>query len=151
MITSTRTYNPRVGKKTNRFNILCKTPKRLLNVPQSSDTLGFFNEIFYLCHMDIRIREGLYLRNIETKTETTIRPATIGVETKGIVWFHDVSKTVKIGFSKDYCKEDKMLFSVIPTIEDREVSAKQVSMILRKSLQGKDVDVDSIVEQIYAL
>lgn len=41
MITSTRTYNPRVGKKTNRFNILCKTPKRLLNVPQSSDTLGF--------------------------------------------------------------------------------------------------------------
>ena len=97
--------------------------------------------------MDIRIREGLYLRNIETKTETTIRPATIGVETKGIVWFHDVSKTVKIGFSK----EDKMLFSVIPTIEDREVSAKQVSMILRKSLQGKDVDVDSIVEQIYAL
>ena len=44
-----------------------------------------------------------------------------------------------------------MLFSVIPTIEDREVSAKQVSMILRKSLQGKDVDVDSIVEQIYAL
>ena len=44
-----------------------------------------------------------------------------------------------------------MLFSVIPTIEDREVSVKQVSMILRKSLQGKDVDVDSIVEQIYAL
>ena len=101
--------------------------------------------------MDIRIREGLYLRNIETKTETTIRPATIGLETKGIVWFHDVSKTVKIVFSKDYCKEDKMLFSVIPTIEDREVSAKQVSMILRKSLQGKDVDVDSIVELIYAL
>ena len=44
-----------------------------------------------------------------------------------------------------------MLFSVIPTIEDREVSVKQVSMILRKSLQGKGVDVDSIVEQIYAL
>jgi hypothetical protein len=101
--------------------------------------------------MDIRIREGIYIHNDAAGVETSIRPETVGFERKGVIWFSDVTKTVRIGFSKEFCKENKMMFQVAPSISDREISLRQALLIVQEGCRNAGIDPTEVMHKLNEL
>ena len=101
--------------------------------------------------MNVRIREGLYIRNTAVGVETSIRPETLGFERKGVIWFSDVAKTVQVGFSKEFCKENKAMFQVSPTIEDREISLRQALLVVQEGLVSAGIDPTEVMHKLSEL
>ena len=97
--------------------------------------------------MDIRIREGIYIRNDAAGVETSIRPETVGFEHKGVIWFSDVTKTVRI----EFCKENKMMFQVAPSISDREVSLRQALLIVQEGCRNAGIDPTEVMHKLNEL
>lgn len=98
--------------------------------------------------MDIRIREGIYVRNETTGAETSVRSETLGFEHKGVIWFPDVTKNLRVGFSKEFCKENKMMFQVAPTITDREISLRQALLIVQEDCRKLNIDPTEIMHKL---
>lgn len=84
--------------------------------------------------MDIRIKETVYVKSGDT--EHVIRQGTIGADVKRVVYFPDTTRTVSVGFSRDFCLESPQLFSVSRTLSDSEISLKDV----KKLLESTDMD-----------
>ena len=80
--------------------------------------------------MDIRLKEPLYVS--QNGQEYVIRQGTIGVEKSRIVHFHDVTGTVSVGFSRDFCLENPQIFQIAKTLSDREIPLRDVLEALSK-------------------
>lgn len=78
--------------------------------------------------MDIRVKEPLYI--LIGNQEYVVRPGTVGVEKKRVVFFYDTTRTSAVGFSRDYCIDNPQTFQVMRTLSDKEVSQKDVLKIL---------------------
>ena len=78
--------------------------------------------------MEVTIRETVYVSN--GVNEYIVRQDTSGVERGQLVFFYDATKTVAIGFNKDFCVEQQSMFRVKRVITDREVSVKQVIRLI---------------------
>lgn len=80
---------------------------------------------------------------IRTKTESgsymerVVRSGTIGVEDKRQVFFADTTCSASIGFPKDFCLANKELFQVSRTVEDREISVKDVMVAIESAKLDK--------------
>ena len=81
--------------------------------------------------MDIRIKETMYLRS--ENTEHVVRSGTVGVETKKVVYFYDVTRTTAIGFARDFCLENPQIFQVSRNLSDKEVSIRDVLKVIDES------------------
>ena len=78
--------------------------------------------------MEILIRETMYVT--QNGQDYVIGHSTIGVERKNIIYFYDTTKTVAVGFTLAYCKENRNLFLLNRSITDREVSVRQIVKII---------------------
>ena len=88
--------------------------------------------------MDIKIKEPLHI--LFNGHEYVVRPGTVGVERKRIVFFYDTTRTSAVGFPREYCIENPHTFQVSKTLTDREVSLKEVLKVVDESgLQPSDV------------
>lgn len=74
--------------------------------------------------MDIRIKEGLFLRN--GNQEYMVRSGSVGTEHNKVVYFYDVTKTIAVGFSRQFCEETPQMFQISRTLSDREVPVSDV-------------------------
>lgn len=81
--------------------------------------------------MDITLRETLYVTSSER--EHVIRQGTIGVLRNRTVFFYDTTKTIAVGVDRDFCIENKGMFSVSKNLSDSEISIKQVEEIIRST------------------
>ena len=98
--------------------------------------------------MTIRVKDTLYGK--EGGNSFIVRQGTIGVERDKIVYFYDNTKSMAIGFPRDVCLNTPALFSVQRTIEDREVSVRDVVKIVENARITKDV-MDEITTEILSL
>lgn len=98
--------------------------------------------------MNIRIRETMYIRSGDV--EHIVRPGTIGVEHKKVVYFYDVTRTVAAGFSRDFCLENPQIFNVSRSLSDKEVFLRDVLKVIDES----DLDstqIEKLCQRIKAL
>lgn len=94
--------------------------------------------------MDITIREPVYI--VCDGQEYVVRPGTTGVEKDRVSFFYDCTRTVAVGFSRDYCLDNPKAFSVSKTILDKEVSLKDVMDAISKSDLPK-----SEIQKLYSI
>lgn len=87
--------------------------------------------------MDIRIKEPMYIRSGEI--EHVVRPGTVGVEHKKVIYFYDVTRTVAAGFSREFCIENPQLFQISRNLSDKEVSVRDVLKIIDEAPLGAGV------------
>ena len=99
--------------------------------------------------MDIRIKEALYVSTKEGSY--VVRQNTLGVEKKGVIFFHDSTKTASVGFDKNFCIENPQTFNVSRTLSDKEVSVRDVIKVLELALGIDPHELENIKEQIKAL
>lgn len=78
--------------------------------------------------MDIKVTEPLYVRN--GGVEHVVRPGTTGTEKNKVVYFYDATRTIAVGFAKDFCLENPQVFQVSRTLTDKEVSLRDVLRIV---------------------
>ena len=98
--------------------------------------------------MDIRIKEAIYIRGGDV--EHVVRPGTVGVEHKKVVYFYDVTRTLATGFSRDFCLENPQMFQVSRNLFDKEVSLRDVLKIIdESSLDSKQTE--ELYQKIKAL
>ena len=81
--------------------------------------------------MDIKVTEPLYVRN--GGVEHVVRPGTSGTEKNKVVYFYDVTRSVAVGFAKDFCLENPQVFQVSRTLTDKEVSLRDVLRIIEET------------------
>lgn len=81
--------------------------------------------------MDIKIREPLYLQS--GNTEYIVRQGTSGIDRNKVVFFYDNTRTMAVGFSRDFCLENPQMFQVSRTIADRSVSLRDVAHVIDKA------------------
>ena len=86
--------------------------------------------------MDIRIKEPLYI--CHNGQDYIVRQGTVGVERKKVVYFYDVTRTVAVGYSRDFCLETPTLFQVSRNITDREVPIRDVL----KAVESLELPID---------
>lgn len=86
--------------------------------------------------MDIRIKEPLYI--LHNGQDYVVRQGTVGVERKKVVYFYDVTRTVAVGYSRDFCLEATSLFQVSRNITDREVPVRDVI----KAVESLEIPAD---------
>lgn len=90
--------------------------------------------------MQIKTKDTLFVKTADG--EFVVRPGSTGVESKRVIYFTDVTGTNAVGFPKDICVNVPSLFSVSYSIEDKEVSLKDVlreisSISMPKELQDQ--------------
>lgn len=98
--------------------------------------------------MDIRIKEPFYI--LSNGKEYVVRPGTVGVEKNRVVFFYDNTRTLAVGFSREYCIENPQTFQVSRTLSDKEISQRDVFKILDEYSQ-KGVDLSEVYERIKSL
>lgn len=86
--------------------------------------------IFYICIMDIKIKDSIHI--LHQGQEYIVRPGTIGVEKNRVVFFHDVTRTAAVGYSREHCLENPQVFAVSRTLSDKEVSMSDVLKVIRE-------------------
>lgn len=91
---------------------------------------SLFTDNSYICNMDIKVKEAIHV--LHQGQEYIIRPGTIGVERNRIVFFHDVTRTTAVGYSREYCLENPQTFSISRTLSDKEVSVNDVLKVVRE-------------------
>ena len=87
--------------------------------------------------MDIRIKESLFLRN--GSQEYVVRCGSIGAEHNKVVYFYDVTKSMAVGFPRQFCIENPQMFQVSRTLSDREVSVNDVIKGLKEMNLPADI------------
>lgn len=90
--------------------------------------------------MDVAVKETMYV-SINGK-EYVVRQETKGVQRGQVIYFYDATKTVAIGFDKNFCVNTKTMFQVARTMDEREVSIKHVLAILEQD--GSSVALHTI-------
>ena len=102
--------------------------------------------------MNIYLKESCYVKSSDG-TEHIIRANTLGVGKNGIVYFYDVTKTVSLGVSRDFCIENPNMFRIQREITDREISARDVVRMVREFTQPllEPVVVEDLIEKIESL
>lgn len=86
--------------------------------------------------MIVRTKDVFYVRVNENTL--VVRPNTTGVTQDGKVFFFpDVTGTAAIGFPKESCLNLPALFSISRTIEDKEVSLRDVLRVVENSSLDK--------------
>lgn len=86
--------------------------------------------------MDIRIKEGLFIH--QAGGNNIIRQGTCGVEKDKVVYFYDVTKTIAVGFSRDFCLENPHIFQVSRAITDKDISMRDVLEAVDKVVTDVD-------------
>ncbi len=99
--------------------------------------------------MDIRIKEPLYI--VQQGQEYTVRPGTVGVERNRVVFFYDVTRTAAVGFSRDFCLENPQTFQVSRTLEDKELSFKDVARVIENFPALEKPALDALMSIIKTL
>lgn len=80
--------------------------------------------------MDITIKEPLYI--LQQGHEYVVRPGTVGVERNRVVFFYDSTRSNAVGFSRDYCTDNPQTFQISRTLNDKEVSLRDVLKVIEE-------------------
>lgn len=99
--------------------------------------------------MNIRTRETIYV--LIDGEERVIRHGTIGVEKRKSVLFYDNTRTVAVAFEKETCLEMPQLFQVSRTLEDKDISSKDVISLIKENVSLSQRDKEELIQQIQIL
>lgn len=78
--------------------------------------------------MEIRSKVAFYAKEGEKTYQVPVNTA--GVLRDGVIYFYDITKTMAVGFSKNVCEYEVGMFHVKKTIEDRQVSLRDVLRVV---------------------
>lgn len=89
--------------------------------------------------MEVIIKDAIYVRS--DAQVHLVRGGTRGIEQNNVIWFADVTGSINVGFTKDFCTETPQMFSVSKTPADREVSLRGVLKVVAESVDGDTRDM----------
>lgn len=98
--------------------------------------------------MTFKIKESVYVHN--GQTDYIVRQGTTGVERNRVVYFYDNTKTVAVGFPREACLENPQIFQGVRSLQDKDVSLKDVINVVEESGLSKQ-DADRLINNLNTL
>lgn len=99
--------------------------------------------------MDIRVKEPLYA--MQHGSQYVVRPGTVGVEKNKIVYFYDVTKTVAVGVSRDFCLENPQIFQLSKTLSDKDIPLRDIRKVIESKLGQQPTLMQEIINELESL